>query len=160
MKLFFYKDDKLYIKFFQKIFFITVIKLFFTIVYIRIISLGLKFDDHPLVEYPQFKIKKRVLENVIQSVLKIHKGLFMGHLVYLDRWIDSIPGGGERSSASLRASQEDKYGLSALGFHKHLYISQCLFKFKLRRVNLSLYGVELFKFELRRVIFLSLNRVE
>ena len=27
-------------------------KLFFTLVYIRIISLRWKFDDHPLVEYP------------------------------------------------------------------------------------------------------------
>ena len=30
-------------------------KLFFTIVYIRIISLRWKFDDHPLVEYPLFQ---------------------------------------------------------------------------------------------------------
>ena len=55
MKLFFYKDDKLYIKFFQKIFlyaFNTIMKLFFTIVYLRIISLRWKYDDHPLVEYP------------------------------------------------------------------------------------------------------------
>ena len=34
-------------------------KLFFTIVYIRIISLRWKFDDHPLVEYP-LKIKKEI----------------------------------------------------------------------------------------------------
>ena len=42
-------------KFFLKILFYnfnTVIKLFFTIVYIRIICLRWKFDDHPLVEYP------------------------------------------------------------------------------------------------------------
>ena len=47
--------DYLYIKTFQKIFcyaFNTIIKLFFTIVYIRIITLTLMFDDHPLVEYP------------------------------------------------------------------------------------------------------------
>ena len=31
----------------------TIMKLFFSIVYTRIISLRLKFDDHPLVEYPQ-----------------------------------------------------------------------------------------------------------
>ena len=29
-----------------------IIKLFFTIVYIRIITLTLIFDDHPLMEYP------------------------------------------------------------------------------------------------------------
>ena len=55
MNLIFYKDDKLYIKFFQKYFFYafnTIIKLFFTIVYIRIITLTLIFHDHPLVEYP------------------------------------------------------------------------------------------------------------
>ena len=55
MNFIFYKDDKLYIKFFQKIFFYainTIIKLFFTIVYIIIITLTLIFHDHPLVEYP------------------------------------------------------------------------------------------------------------
>ena len=57
MKLIFDKDDKLYrYKIFVKnIFFAfnNVNKLFFTIVYIRINSLRWKFDDHPLVEYPQ-----------------------------------------------------------------------------------------------------------
>ena len=55
MNKFFYKNDKLYIEIFQKIFFYTfntIIKLFFTIVYIRIITLTWKFHDHPLVEYP------------------------------------------------------------------------------------------------------------
>ena len=55
MNLIFYKDDKLYIKILQKIFFYafnTIIKLFITIVYIRIITLTLIFHDHPLVEYP------------------------------------------------------------------------------------------------------------
>ena len=58
MNLIFYKDDNLYIKNFQKIFFYsfnTIIKLFFTIVYIRIITLTLIFHDHPLVEYPLCK---------------------------------------------------------------------------------------------------------
>ena len=61
MKLFFYKDDKLYIKFFQKIFFYafnTIMQLFFTIVYIRIIILTWKFHDHPLVEYPLTSIRR------------------------------------------------------------------------------------------------------
>ena len=55
MKFIFCKKNKLHIKFFQKIFFYafnTIMKLFFIIVYIRIISLRWKFDDHPLVEYP------------------------------------------------------------------------------------------------------------
>ena len=55
MKYIFRKKNKLYIKFFQKIFFYainTIMKLIFTIVYIRIISLRWIFDDHPLVEYP------------------------------------------------------------------------------------------------------------
>ena len=49
------KKDKLYIKNSQKIFFYafnTIMKLFFAIVYIRIITLTMIFDDHPLVEYP------------------------------------------------------------------------------------------------------------
>ena len=53
--LIFYKDDKLYITFFKKYFFYainTIIKLFFTIVYIRKITLALIFHDHPLVENP------------------------------------------------------------------------------------------------------------
>ena len=53
----FYKYDKLCINFFQEIFFyafIMVIKLFFTIVYIRIITPTLIFHDHPLVEYLLF----------------------------------------------------------------------------------------------------------
>ena len=56
MKFIFRKKNKLYIKFKKKIFFYafnTTMKPFFTIVYIRIISLRWKFDDHPLVEYPQ-----------------------------------------------------------------------------------------------------------
>ena len=59
MKFVFHKKYKLYIKFLQKIFiyaFNTIMKLFFTIVYIRIISLRWKFDDHPLVEYPLYNI--------------------------------------------------------------------------------------------------------
>ena len=59
MNQIFYKDDKLYINFFQKIFiyaFNTIIKLFFTIVYIRIITLTLIFHDDPLVEYPLWNI--------------------------------------------------------------------------------------------------------
>ena len=55
MKFILRKKNKLYIKIFQKIFFYafnTNMKLFFTIVNIRIISLRWKFDDHPLVEYP------------------------------------------------------------------------------------------------------------
>ena len=55
MKFIFRKKNKLYIIFFEKIFFYafnTILKLFFAIVYIRIISLRWKFDDHPLVEYP------------------------------------------------------------------------------------------------------------
>ena len=50
-----YKKDKIYIENFQKIFFNafnTIMQLFFIIVYIRIITLTLIFDDHPLVEYP------------------------------------------------------------------------------------------------------------
>ena len=57
MKFVFHKKYKLYIKFFQKIFcyaFDTIMKLFFTIVYKRIISLRWKFDDYPLVEYPLY----------------------------------------------------------------------------------------------------------
>ena len=55
MNLIFYKDDKLYIKKIKRMFFYafnTIIKLFFTIVYLRIITLTLIFHDHPLVEYP------------------------------------------------------------------------------------------------------------
>ena len=45
---------KLYIKLKKNIIyaFNTIIKLFFTIVYIRIITLKLIFQDHSLVEYP------------------------------------------------------------------------------------------------------------
>ena len=49
-----YKKNKLYIKFVQQIFlytFNTIMQLFFTIDYIRIIILTQKFHDHPLVEY-------------------------------------------------------------------------------------------------------------
>ena len=55
MKNFNYKKDKLNIIFFQKYFsypFNIIMKLFFTIVYLRIITLTLIFHDHPLVEYP------------------------------------------------------------------------------------------------------------
>ena len=38
-------------------------KPFFTIVYIRIISLRWKFDDHPLVEYPLCYIIKFILNS-------------------------------------------------------------------------------------------------
>ena len=56
MKSIKYKKDKLYIEYFQKIFFNafnTIMQLFFTIVYIRITTLTWIFHDHPLVEYPQ-----------------------------------------------------------------------------------------------------------
>ena len=59
MKFVFHKKYKLYIKFFKKIFFNafnTIMKLFFAVVCIRIISLRWKFDDHPLVEYPLYNI--------------------------------------------------------------------------------------------------------
>ena len=55
MKLINYKKDKLYIEKIQKIFlfaFKTIMQLFFTVVYIRIITLTRIFHDHPLVEYP------------------------------------------------------------------------------------------------------------
>ena len=61
MKFIFRQKNKLYIKFFQIIFlyaFNTIMKLFFTIVYIRIISLRWNFDDHPLVEYPLLFLNK------------------------------------------------------------------------------------------------------
>ena len=54
----FFANIIVYIKFFQKVFFYsfnTIMKLFSTVVYIRIISLRWKFDDHPLVEYPLFQ---------------------------------------------------------------------------------------------------------
>jgi hypothetical protein len=57
MKFIFRNKNELYIKFVQKIFFYafnTIMKLFLTIVYIRIISLRWKFDDHPLVKYPLY----------------------------------------------------------------------------------------------------------
>ena len=57
MKLNNYKKVKLYIKYFQKIFFyafITIMNLFFTIVYIWIITLTLIFNEAPLVEYPLY----------------------------------------------------------------------------------------------------------
>ena len=57
MKSIKYKKDKLYIENFN-IFnaFNTIMKLFFTIVYIRITTLTWIFRDHPLVEYPLFAI--------------------------------------------------------------------------------------------------------
>ena len=66
MKFIFHKKDKLYINFFQKIFFYafnTIMKVFFTIVYIRIISLRWKFNDHPLVEYPLSSENMYILVN-------------------------------------------------------------------------------------------------
>ena len=50
-----FMNSIIYIKTFQKIVFYAfnaIIKLFFTIVYIRIITITLIFGDHPLVEYP------------------------------------------------------------------------------------------------------------
>ena len=48
-------------------------KLFFTIVYIRIISLRLNFVDHPLMEYPLLdkfsEIKKCITKSYSYSVL-------------------------------------------------------------------------------------------
>ena len=64
-------------KIFSKIFFYafnTVMKLFFTIVYMRIISLRWKFDDHPLVEYPLFQYF------LLTSNLMTHYFLFMSLL--------------------------------------------------------------------------------
>ena len=52
MKLINLKKDKLYIEKIQKIFFFafnTIMQLFFTIVYIRIITLTGIFHDHPLL---------------------------------------------------------------------------------------------------------------
>ena len=63
MKLINYKEEKLQIKKFQKIFFYafnTIMQLFFTIVYIRIITLTWIFHDHPLVEYQQIKSGAKV----------------------------------------------------------------------------------------------------
>ena len=54
MKIIKYKKDKLYIKN-PKIFFYafnTIMKLFFAVVYIRIITLTMIFADQYLVEYP------------------------------------------------------------------------------------------------------------
>ena len=51
----YYLKDQLFIKTFQKFLFYAfnaIIKLFSAIVYIRIITVTLIFDDHPLVEYP------------------------------------------------------------------------------------------------------------
>ena len=46
-------------------------KLFFTIVYIRIISLRWKFDDHPLVEYPLcFCNETKMIKVFIYNILK------------------------------------------------------------------------------------------
>ena len=42
-------------KYFFNIFY-AAMKLFLSIVYIRIISLRCKFNDHPLVEYPQLEM--------------------------------------------------------------------------------------------------------
>ena len=55
MNLINYKKDKLNIEKIQKIFFFafnTIMQLFFTIVYTRIITLTWIVHDHPLVEYP------------------------------------------------------------------------------------------------------------
>ena len=71
MKSIFRKKNKLYIKFFQKIFFYdfnTIMKLFFSIVYIRIISLRWKFDDHPLVEWLIFRLRPNKKNITAQKV--------------------------------------------------------------------------------------------
>ena len=73
MKFIFRKKTKLHINFFQKIFlyaFNTIMKLFFTIVYIRIISLRWKFDDHPLVEYPLYSNEHHDIVSFISLQIK------------------------------------------------------------------------------------------
>ena len=96
MKFIFRKKYKLYIKFFQKIFFYafnTIMKVFFTIVYIRIISLKWKFDDHPLVEYPLLKKLYHTQNYTVNynflNICRNFKGKF-AHLFWT--WILNMPG--------------------------------------------------------------------
>ena len=93
MKLIFYKDDKLYIKFFQKIFFYafnTVIKLFFTVGYKRITTLTWIFHDHPLVEYPLSENKRAKLISYAKlNLFKIQnriKEAFFNLIFTRNRW--------------------------------------------------------------------------
>ena len=93
MKSSFYKDDKLYIKFFQKIFFYafnTIIKLFFTLVYIRIITLTLIF--HNLLQWntPSYdslnlnlKILCREVENSKSKFLSQKTDVKCGYQIFL-----------------------------------------------------------------------------
>jgi hypothetical protein len=82
--LFFAKKIKLNIQFFKKYFFYafnTIMKRFFTIVYIRIISLRWKFDDHPLVEYP-LSCKKKHLYRFIFYKCWIFSKFFLFFIEY------------------------------------------------------------------------------
>ena len=61
-------------------------KLFFAIVYIRIITLTMIFDDHPLVEYPLFKKKEKnlsICRNWQQQVFYIYKCYCYKKLIFL-----------------------------------------------------------------------------
>ena len=79
-----FNKKNLYIKIFQDFFyyaFNTIIKLFFTIIYIWIITITLIFHDHPLVEYPLWSKLATFKHKILHLLYFIF--FFVGEIIFI-----------------------------------------------------------------------------